>query len=236
MKAKKFHFCQKWNFLADYYIDGGNGYSPDNFTASAPGASWNYSNIATSLAAYLVEAATGISFKTYVKTHVLGPLGMSSTTYDLAELPTEHMAKLYWDEQTPLPHYANDSYPDGSIFTSNEDLAKFLMDMMKGAKGQSTTLFSKEGYDLLFSPLLPEGTVPASLANNHGVFWFLESGMIQHDGSDPGTTCDLRFDQAGNAGYFLMTNMDASIDEHETAWYSLTAEVQQLVNAFLQAN
>lgn len=223
-------------FLADYYLENGDGYSMDNFAATAPGESWNYSNIATSLAAYLVEVASGQPFQEYVKTHILTPLEMTYTAYDHADLNSTNIAKLYWDEQTSLPLYWNDSYPDGSIQTSNEDLAKFLMDMMKGARGESTTLFSKEAYDLLFNPILENGVVPASVGDNQGIFWFLEDGMIHHDGSDPGTTCDLWFDQVGSAGYLLLTNMDASIDEHETAWYQLAGKVQNAISKYLETN
>lgn len=72
-------------FLAEYYLEDGDLYSMDNFAPTATGSTWNYSNIATSLAAYLVEAATGTPFKEYVTTNILQPLGMTKTAYDLAE-------------------------------------------------------------------------------------------------------------------------------------------------------
>lgn len=224
------------DFLAEYYLEDGDIYSMDNFASTAPGSTWNYSNIATSLAAYLVEAATKTPFKVYVTTNILQPLGMTKTAYDVADLNPLNVAKLYWDKNTPLPLYANDSYPDASINTCNEDFAKYLMDMMKGAKGQSTTLFSKESYDLLFDALLPNGVMHPSLGENQGVFWFLGNGDVKHDGSDPGTTCNLQFDEMGNAGYLLLTNMDASIDEHETAYFELAVKVQNAIAEFVQAN
>jgi CubicO group peptidase (beta-lactamase class C family) len=223
-------------FLAEYYLDDGNLYRMDNFASTAPGSTWNYSNIATSLAAYLVEAATGTPFKAYVTTNILQPLGMTKTAYDLADLNPANAAKLYWDNSTPLPNYTNDSYPDGSINTCNEDLAKYLLDMMKGAKGQSTTLFSKQGYEMLFGALLPDGKVPASLAKNQGVFWFLDDDLIRHDGSDPGTTCNLLFDKTSDSGYLLMTNMDASTDEHGDAYFQLAGKINNAIAEFILNN
>jgi CubicO group peptidase (beta-lactamase class C family) len=222
------------DFLATYYYQDGDLYSLDNFASDTPGSSWNYSNIASSLAAYLIEKATGISFKEYVSTFILQPLAMTKTSYDLADLNKEDIAKLYWDKYTALPNYANDSYPDGSIHTCNEDLAKFLLDMMKGAKGQSATLFSTAGYKMLFEASLPEGTVPASLAENQGIFWFLNGNYIKHNGSDPGTTCNLQFNKDGNSGYFLMTNMDASTDTHDQAYFELAGKVDVAISAFVQ--
>jgi len=223
-------------YLAAYYLEGGDWYSTNNFAAAVPGTSWNYSNIATSLAAYLIEAATGSSFETYVETHILQPLGMGNTTYDRAKPDATRMAKLYWDKNTPLPNYGNDSYPDGSINTSNEDLAIYLKDMMKGARGQSNTLFSRQGYQMLFQAMLPNGKTPAAYADNQGIFWFLGGNKIKHDGSDPGTTCDLQFDSDGQFGYFLMTNMDALTDEHEAAYRALSSQVHAAITEFIQHN
>lgn len=224
------------DFLVEYYLEDGDLYSMENFASTAPGSTWNYSNLATSLAAYLVETATETPFKEYVVTNILQPLEMTTTAYDLANLDASKIAKLYWDKDTPLPLYNNDSYPDAGINTCNEDLAKYLMDMMKGAKGQSTTLFSAAGYEMLFDALLPDGKVPSSFAENQGVFWFLNGNDIKHDGSDPGTTCNLQFDKNGNSGYFLMTNMDASTQEHETAYFQLAGKVDNVITEFIENN
>lgn len=224
------------DFLSEYYIEEGDLYSLENFTSNTPGSTWNYSNIATSLAAYLVEEATDTPFKEYVKINILQPLSMNNTAYDVADLNPSDLAQLYWNKETPLPLYANDSYPDGSIITSNEDLSKYLIDMMKGARGQSTTLFSKEGYDLLFNALLPNGVVPSVVGENHGIFWVLNNGNIQHDGSDPGTTCNLQFDQGGNVGYLFLVNMDASTDANESAYFEFADKAQTAIATFIEAN
>lgn len=218
------------DFLAEYYLEDGDLYSPDNFADVSPGSAWSYSNLATSLTAYLVETAAGMPFQDYVRTHILQPLGMQSTAYDIAD----QSATLYWDINTPLPAYANDSYPDGSVHSSNEDMTRFLMDMMKGVKGQSTALFSAESYGLLFNALLPDGLVPPQLGQNQGVFWFMSDGMIRHDGSDPGATCQLEFTKTGDFGYLLLTNMDASSDENEAAYFQLATQITDAISTFIQ--
>ncbi|MEM9921948.1 MAG: serine hydrolase domain-containing protein, partial [Bacteroidota bacterium] len=223
------------DFLAAYYLEDGELFGLENFASITPGAAWNYSNIATALTAFVVESATDIPFKEYVRMHILEPLGMDHTAYDLASLNSNDVARLYWDEDTPLPSYANDFYPDGSIHTNSEDLTKFLLDMMKGAKGQSNTLFSKEGYDLLFDALLPNGVTPATVGDNQGIFWVLKDGKIMHNGSDPGTTCDLQFQKTGDSGYILLTNMDATIGEHLSNWTNLSTKVDAAVSEFIQA-
>jgi CubicO group peptidase (beta-lactamase class C family) len=224
------------DFLAAYYLPAGDLYDTANFADTAPGSNWAYSNIATSLTAYLVETAVQMPFSDYVDTYIFTPLGMHQTAYESTGLNPNHLATLYWDANTPFPAYGNDSYPDGSVQTSNEDLAKYLLDMMRGVRGQSTTLFSAAGYELLFDALLPDGMLPASLGNNQSLFWFLDDQLIRHDGSDPGTTCNLQFTASGDTGYLLLTNMDASTVEHESAWASLAGQVEQAINQFLRVN
>jgi CubicO group peptidase (beta-lactamase class C family) len=224
------------DFLAAYYLPGGELYRPENFADTAPGTSWNYSNIAASLTAYLVEAATGRSFEQYVTDNILTLLGMDQTGYDVAEFSADQLAQLYWDRPTPLPKYFNESYPDGSLLTSNEQLTAFLTDMMRGARGESGTLFSPAGYEILLNPLLPAGMVPTELGESQGIFWFLDGNIIRHDGSDPGTTCNLEFRADGTAGYLLLTNVDASTSDHAAAYFDLSRRVDSAVTEFLAAN
>ncbi|MEM9837024.1 MAG: serine hydrolase domain-containing protein [Bacteroidota bacterium] len=223
-------------FLAAYYLPDGDLYSTDNFTDTAPGTSWNYSNIATSLTAYLVETATDTPFKEYVAENILAPLRMYQTGYDAEAFTADQLAKLYWDKNTPLPKYTNESYPDGSLMTSNEQLAAFLLDMMKGARGESGTLFTSASYDMLFNGLLPDGLLPTYFGENQGVFWFLNGNVIRHDGSDPGTTCNLEFSADGTEGFLLLTNMDASTTDHTTTYFDLVQRVGNVISEFLAAD
>lgn len=224
------------DFLASYYLPGGASYSEDNFAATAPGNTWNYSNIASSLAAYVVEVATNTPFDEYVSTHILQPLGMDDSTYDWAEVIPAQAAVLYWEQHSPFPIYSNDSYPDGSLITSNEDMGKYMLDMIQGVTGQSTTLFSSAAYQMLFNALLPEGVTPAEVGDNQGVFWGLSEDAIFHTGGDPGIATFLSFDRLSRSGLYIVTNMDATINEHEQAYEEFLTQVVAPVVSFMQNN
>ncbi len=221
-------------FLGEYYLENGDMHSPDNFADTAPGTSWSYSNVATGLTGYLIEAATGQNFADYVKVNVLEPLGMSNSTYDISQVNRSNMAKWYLDKSTPFPLYANDSYPEGSLFTSNIDLGKYLQDMIDGSQGLSNTLFPESGYDLLFDDQLAAGTIPTDFADNHGIFWIKKDGKLQHGGNSFGVSTYLEVDPVDGSGYSLITNMDAIFD---TAKYNQVASrVDQIVRRFLEAH
>lgn len=224
------------DFLSAYYLPGGTAYSEDNFAATAPGNTWDYSNIAASLAAYVVEVATNTPYELYLQENVLQPLGMEDATFDWAEVAPTQAAVMYWEQNSPFPVYSNDSYPDGSLIVSNADMGKYMLDMMRGVSGQSSTLFSQASYQLLFSSLLPVGVTPAHLSENQGVFWSLDENTVFHTGGDPGIATFLSFDRQTNSGIYVVTNMDATTDEHQAAYEEFLLQTLTPVVSFMQNN
>lgn len=218
--------------MGAYYLEEGDLYAIDNFSESMPGQAWNYSNLASSLAAFIIENTTGKPFDEYVAEKIFQPLEMTNSSYQT----TASSATLYFDKNTPLPLYANDSYPDGSVSTSNEDLTKYLLDMMKGATGNSTTLFSKAGYEMLFEPLLPAGITPPIIGKNQSVFWVRSDESISHTGGDPGLATNMQFYEDGQTGFLLLMNMDASTDENEEKYLAAFLPIIEAINGFLAAN
>ena len=223
-------------FLGEYFLEDGDLYSEENFLTNLPGANWNYSNTATGLAAYLIELASGQSFDDFVKEQILLPLSMHSSTYDLMEVDQSKMSKFYLNLETEFPLYGNDSYPEGNLYTTNEDMAKYLQTMMKGARGESSTLFSKEQYDLLLSDLLPDGLVPVDFADNYGIFWYKKNNKIMHGGNSFGVSTYLEFDQSGEKGYVLLTNADASFSGNFEKYNHFAEQANEFVNEFLNLN
>ena len=126
-------------YLEAYYTPGGLIYSMYNFSKNAAGDQFNYSNIAASLAAYIIEAKTGIPYSEYVQTHILGPLGMTSSSYEHNKLDLGRVANLYFTKSDPYPIYSSFSYPDGFLNTSNEDMGKYLLEMIRGKNGDGTS-------------------------------------------------------------------------------------------------
>lgn len=99
----------------------------------APGTFSAYSNYGTTLAGYIVERVSGISWEEYIEEHILGPLGMENTT-GRQPLP-EHLeaqmsvgyanegGRLTPEEFETLVHAA----PAGSISSTGADMARFMI-------------------------------------------------------------------------------------------------------------
>lgn len=217
-------------YLSAYYVPGGELYSATNFGPHAPGKAWAYSNIAASLAAYVVEVASGRPFAEFVDEEVFQPLGLSDTAYGDDSLDPARRAVLYYDLDTPFPRYGNASYPDGSINTSAADLAVFLIDVMQGYAGQSTRLLSSSGYRRLIDPI----TVDEDLGPTpHGVFWMHEAdGRVGHTGGDPGVEAYLSFDPVGGTGSLVMLNREVESADGSTQLRADVERILALVRAF----
>lgn len=223
-------------YLAEYFLEDGDLYDSSNFANTAVGSTWAYSNLATGLMGLVIEVATGRSFDDYVKENVLQPLQMNTSTYDISEVNLLKMATPYVNEQTPLPVYANDSYPEGSIYTTNEDMGKYLLNMAEGLKGTSTVLFSEAGYDLLFDAKLAAGKVPQDFAENQAMFWYLKDGKVMHGGNSFGISSHLEIEEDGNSGFLLLSNMDASFSGNYENFVSVKEKIAKGVALFLESN
>jgi CubicO group peptidase (beta-lactamase class C family) len=60
-------------FLKDYLTISGKYYNAKNFGYIAPGGSSHYSNIASALAAYLIEVTSGMSYAKFTEKYILKP-------------------------------------------------------------------------------------------------------------------------------------------------------------------
>ena len=98
-----------------------------------PWRKWKYSNLALSLAGYIVEEASGVPYEDYVETNVFKPLGMNDTF--IKDVPRDHprLAKGYGrrmpDGSREISEYTSSRgiNPAANMATTVLDLAKFAM-------------------------------------------------------------------------------------------------------------
>ncbi|MEW7280812.1 serine hydrolase domain-containing protein [Aquimarina sp. 2201CG1-2-11] len=191
-------------FLKNILSTSGDWYTMDNFTEDVPGGRYQYSNIAATLAAFVVECATGVTYEEFTNTHIFEPLQMNATGWGFDDVNMKNFAELYYDKEFVVPQYSLVTKADGGLITSPSDFSKYLMEMMKGFKG-SGTLLSSHSYKEMFR---------TQAKNNEeqnmykGLFWDInENGVIGHTGGDPGVITMCAFDPVKNRGYYFVTNM-----------------------------
>jgi CubicO group peptidase (beta-lactamase class C family) len=98
--------------------------------AWAPGTAFEYSNLGYALLGLLIEACSGMSYRDFITDRLLTPLGLSSTGFDDAALPTRRLATGHrWsgDGWQPVPYDPHGAFAAmGGLFSTVRDLARWI--------------------------------------------------------------------------------------------------------------
>lgn len=195
-------------FLENYLTKDGRLYSNKNFYNSKPGERSAYSNIASALAAYLIQVKAGMSFAAFSEKYILQPLRMSSSGWYLDAADMKQHAIPYLRANLPLPFYSLTTYPDGGLISSADDLSRYTIEMIN-ALNRRPRMLRKKSVTSMFSPAFSSDGIPQNFnpsKRTKGVFWNLYTdGFIGHDGDDPGVSTNLMFNE--KYGIIFMTNM-----------------------------
>jgi CubicO group peptidase (beta-lactamase class C family) len=177
-------------------------YKKANFLKVKPGTTFRYSNLGADLAGYIVEQVSGESFENYTEKHILNPVGMSHSGWDIEKIDRARFVSQYLSNMKRLPRYTFVTVlPDGGLITSVEDLSKYLMEVIRGYQGESNLLRQASFREMMTPQSKPkEGTM------GYATFWGGSDDSIGHSGGDPGTTTFMYFNPKTNLGFILFTN------------------------------
>ena len=98
--------------------------------SNAPGVAYEYSNYAFAILGRVVSRVSGMPYAAYVSANILRPLGMASTTLEVASVPADRLAHGYrWEDEQfkEEPQLANGAFGSmGGMLTSIQDLSRFV--------------------------------------------------------------------------------------------------------------
>lgn len=202
------------NYLQRTLARDGAWYDDATFLRSRPGERFTYSNIGATLAAYVVERATGMSFDAYTKKHILEPLGMQDSYWQTGRWEDPALSQLFFTPTQPFPRYRLITYADGGFATSSADMARYVAELTAGHSGKGR-LLSPDAYAELFRQQLDSthfeerGRSPYSDEYNMGVFMgYSMKGYFGHTGGDPGLASQFFVDPGTGIGRYLVVNTD----------------------------
>jgi CubicO group peptidase (beta-lactamase class C family) len=95
-----------------------------------PGLSFEYANLGYALLGRIITNRSGVPYDQYIQRHILRPLGMTSTGYEVRDWPVERRAIGYrwennrWTEEPTMAHGAYGAM--GGVQTSATDYAKWI--------------------------------------------------------------------------------------------------------------
>ncbi|MCU6709148.1 beta-lactamase family protein [Paenibacillus sp. J5C_2022] len=207
------------DFLYNYLSPDGEWYKRTNFLNESAGTSYEYSNIASALAAYCIEVKSGIPYEEYVREHIFNELNMHHSGWSPVEFNSDAVALNYSKERIdfkkkehstgskmePLAPYKLATYPDGGVFTSVNDLSTFLLELMRK---QDTAFLSSESIAAMLEKQFNDTNIPHELKerkHNSGLFWdYTSLNSWGHTGGDPGINTFMYVKESGVAAIMFM--------------------------------
>jgi CubicO group peptidase (beta-lactamase class C family) len=121
-----------------------------------PGAEWNYSGGGFTVMQQALVDVTHESFPKLMESTVLGPIGMTHSTYE-QPLPPSLMADAaipYMTDSHPVPGGAH-TYPEmaaAGLWTTPSDLAKYLIEVQRSLMGQSNHVLNSAMTKAMLTP------------------------------------------------------------------------------------
>lgn len=202
-------------FLKNTLDNRGKWYLKDVFLNKKPGKIYNYSNVGATLAALVLEKATGISYDKFTTEHILKPLQMNSSGWSFDSVNFSKCTNTFQDKRTPYPFYSLNTYPDGGMLTTSKDMGNYISELLKGFLGKGT-LLNKESYQEYFRPQLQAKNFIDRDTSEYGDYnigitmTIFPSGNFGHFGGDPGLFSVIQFDKKKKTARYYIINTNPS--------------------------
>lgn len=181
----------------------------------APGEAVQYSNSNTVLLGMVIEKVTGRSMSEVLTDGILGPLGMTGTSFpgDSSELPAPHLSGVttqgdpegeikdatYWS-----PTYA---FTAGEMISTLDDLRTWGV-----ALGTGEGILSPEMQQLRIDSLT--SSIPGNTPERtYGIGMGRTGGWIGHTGEIPGFNTVLQYDPETQTTVAIIVNSDIAVDK-----------------------
>ena len=179
--------------------------------AFEPGTKYQYSGGGVTIAQLVMTDTFGKPFPDLERELVLGPAGMTHSTYE-QPLPPAKLALAaagYRADGRPLEGKRH-TYPEmaaAGLWTTAEDLARFAIAIQKSLAGQPGALLSKEMARRMTTPVKEQAGLGLFLDAREGTTWF------GHDGADAGFQALLVASRDGDCrcGIAVMANSDNGV-------------------------
>ncbi|HEX4810739.1 MAG TPA: serine hydrolase [Bryobacteraceae bacterium] len=187
-----------------------NGAKPANtppiVVDTVPGTNWRYSGGGFVVTQLVLEGVTSLPFPTMMHDIVLGPIGMTRSTYE-QPLPRSRMGEAampYQRSGQPVaggPHVYPEMAPAG-LWTTPSDLARYAVEVQKTLAGSSNKVLSQSMAREMLTPGKNKWGLGVETGGSAAHPYFT------HSGANEGFQCDLVAYNNGD-GAVVMTNSDS---------------------------
>jgi len=169
-----------------------------------------YSNYGASLAGYIVERVSGLSFDGYVEKNILEPLGMTRCSYR-QPLPPALAGDLATGYNCSNGQYVagdlyDQSYPSGSLSATAADMVRFMIAHLQNGELEGNHILQEETAIEMHSQLYAPDPRLDGVA--HGFFerTLNSQHLLSHGGNFNNSNSFLYLIPEQKAGLFISTN------------------------------
>jgi CubicO group peptidase (beta-lactamase class C family) len=173
-----------------------------------PGARWSYSNTGYLILGRVVEKVSGQSLKTFLKSRILDPLGMTHSEFEPVRTephrPRGHLTFALGGPEFAIPEADGWLHAAGGLWASTPDLARWDIALMDGR------VLKPESMRLMTSPVLLNG----GRMKDYGCGWNvkIERGnqILSHGGAVSGFRASNTLIPATKSAVILLMNDEQS--------------------------
>jgi CubicO group peptidase (beta-lactamase class C family) len=187
-----------------------------------PGTRFQYCSRCIVLAAYVLERVTDQTWEAYTRTHILGPLGMSTASFGPSglerttdgALPYRHEL-IFGQVQVPWSRleYLDPLDPAGGIDASAADVTRYALFQLGDGMMSGRRLLSAHMMTELHRPEIAVGSswTSAPIEDLHyALGWFTAEyrgvRLVYHNGVNPGFRAAIVLIPSAKAGVVILTN------------------------------
>ena len=172
-----------------------------------PGEVMAYSNYGTSLAGYIVESLSGMSFEDYVEQHIFRPLGMQKSTFRQPlppELRTDAVTAYRKIDGEFLPaRFEHMPAPAGGLSTTAGDMALYMFALLHGGSNPFGTLMQPQTLESMFTIQKTYHPLLGGMTLGFKQFYFKGNEVIFHGGSSTVFDSGMYLLPGENTGIFI---------------------------------
>ncbi len=151
----------------------------DDYTAYPPNYIYAYSNLATSLLGVTVERTSGEKFNDYMDEHILRPLKMNHSTFEMRDDLKSFLSKGYNNGELANEDNRRD-IPAGGLYSSVNDLGNFMKMIFAGGKYKEKEILKPTTLKQMLTP--QNNNIPLDLDVKIGLNWFLSDPQLDYAG------------------------------------------------------
>jgi len=196
-------------FIEAYFKEG--KYGNVKYSKHSPGTFWSYSNLASGLAAYIIELASSMTFDDFTRLHIFQSLELKEM-YWSSVFVDEPLSKYYKMDNGFLsthPAKGVQLYPCRDLVTNVSGLTQYCQAMMR----LDSKVLTRDSYKKMFNTGMSKDLEGLDNIDSHSIFWMtdrnkfgLPESMVGYNGGDDGIQTMMWFDPITELGYIFMGN------------------------------